>query len=71
MKPNQFEAGSLNYEVPELAEQLGISRNSLYKAIKRGQVPCIRLGGRIILPRPAIDEWLRSAGPQPKDKEIV
>ena len=53
---------SLNYAITELAKRLGIGRNSLYAAIRRGEVPNIRLAGRIILPRPAIDAWLKSAG---------
>jgi excisionase family DNA binding protein len=28
-----------------------ISRGALYEAVKRGEIPAIRLGGRILVPR--------------------
>lgn len=46
------------YNVEDLASRLGISRISLYEAIRRGEVPHIRIGRRIVLPREAIDRWL-------------
>jgi excisionase family DNA binding protein len=40
-----------------------ISRSTFYSAIKRGQVPHLRLGARrIIIPRAAFEGWLKSAG---------
>jgi excisionase family DNA binding protein len=38
-----------------------ISRGGLYAAIKRAEVPHLRLGHRILIPRKAFDEWLESA----------
>ena len=35
-----------------------ISRGALYGAIKRGEVPNLRLGGRILIPRQAFMKWL-------------
>ena len=37
--------------VPEAAEVLGICRGSAYAAVKRGEVPSVRLGKRLLLPR--------------------
>jgi excisionase family DNA binding protein len=48
--------------VDALASDLGISRQSAYAALRRGQIPHIRIGKRFIIPRSAISEWLRSAG---------
>ena len=48
--------------VRALAFDLGLSERSTREAIRRGDVPHIRLGKRIILPRTAIQEWLRNAG---------
>jgi excisionase family DNA binding protein len=48
--------------VEELTEYLGIGRQAAYQALRRGQVPCLRLGRRFIIPRAAVDEWLRRAG---------
>jgi hypothetical protein len=36
--------------VDEFGELFGISRNPAYEAVKRGDVPSIRLGGRIRVP---------------------
>jgi excisionase family DNA binding protein len=39
-----------------------ISRGGFYAAIKRGEVPHLRLGHRILIPRHAFTRWLESAG---------
>ncbi len=36
--------------VPEAARMLGISRNNCYELVKRGELPSIRLGNRILIP---------------------
>jgi len=42
-----------------------ISRATFYDAIKRGQIPHLRLGARrILIPRVAFQRWLESAGLQ-------
>ena len=44
--------------VEEAAEVLGIGRNSAYEAIKRGEIPALRLGRRLVVPRKALDRLL-------------
>ncbi len=39
-----------------------ISRGAFYAAINRREVPHIRLGSRILIPRNAFFRWLESAG---------
>jgi excisionase family DNA binding protein len=48
--------------VSELATDLGLSERSTRDALRRGEIPHIRVGRRFILPRAAIAEWLRTAG---------
>jgi excisionase family DNA binding protein len=48
--------------VDALAEELGISRQSAYAGLREGTIPSIRLGKRFIIPRAAVQEWLRKAG---------
>ncbi len=48
--------------VAALALDLGLSERSTRSALRRGEIPHIRVGRRFILPRAAIAEWLRSAG---------
>jgi excisionase family DNA binding protein len=45
--------------VPEVSKKLGISRNFGYELIKQKQLPFIRLGKRILIPRLALDEMLK------------
>lgn len=48
--------------VAALAADLGLSERSTRSALRRGEIPHIRVGRRFILPRAAIADWLRSAG---------
>jgi excisionase family DNA binding protein len=48
--------------VAALAADLGLSERSTRSALRRGEIPHIRVGRRFILPRAAIAEWLRTAG---------
>jgi excisionase family DNA binding protein len=56
---------SIYGSVDELANELGISRQSAYAALRHGKIPSIRLGKRFIIPRSAIAEWLRRPGVAP------
>jgi excisionase family DNA binding protein len=55
-------SGGTYRSVAELATDLGLSERSTRSAIRRGEIPHIRVGRRFILPRAAIAEWLRTAG---------
>jgi excisionase family DNA binding protein len=48
--------------VAALAADIGLSERSTRSALRRGEIPHIRLGRRFILPKAAIAEWLCSAG---------
>ena len=60
--PDTLQRESIYRSIAELASDIGLSERSTRSAIKRGEIPHIKLGRRIILPRAAIAEWLRSAG---------
>ena len=47
--------------VDEVAEQLGISRPSAFKAIHNGEIPFIRIGRRILVPVAAFEKFLANA----------
>lgn len=51
--------------VREAAKLLGISNGSAYEAARNGQIPTIRIGRRLIVPRVALERMLAEAG-QPK-----
>jgi len=48
----------LTYSVDEAAEVLGISRASAYEAIRKGEIPHIKIGKRILIPRVMLDDLL-------------
>lgn len=48
--------------VAALAADIGLSEKSTRSALRRGEIPHIRVGRRFILPKAAIAEWLRTAG---------
>lgn len=52
------------YSVAETAERLGISRLSAYLAIQRGEIPSLRIGRRILVPKAAFNELLAEACPR-------
>lgn len=44
--------------VEEAALILRISRPSAYEAVRTGQIPSVRVGRRILIPRARLDAWL-------------
>jgi len=46
--------------VEETAKRLGIGRNQAYEAIKRGELPAIRIGKRLLVPEAALDRMLNA-----------
>lgn len=49
---------SLTLTVTECAKRLGIGRNSAYEAVSRGEIPVIRVGKRLLVPKAALDRLL-------------
>ena len=49
------------YTVTEVAVVLRIGRNSAYEAIKRGDLPALRVGKRLLVPRVALERLLAEA----------
>ena len=44
--------------VPEAAQLLGISTWLAFQAVRRGELPSVRLGRRILIPRARLHAWL-------------
>lgn len=51
----------LTLTVEEAAESLGISRAFAYEAVARGEIPCIRIGRRVLIPKVALDRLLNAS----------
>jgi excisionase family DNA binding protein len=63
--PAEAEDGRLVYKVPEAGRMLGLTRNGSYEAAKRGDIPIIRIGKLIRVPKAAFHRMLDQAGIRP------
>jgi excisionase family DNA binding protein len=52
----------LTLKVEEAAALLGISRAHAYEMVRRGKLPSVRLGRRIVIPDRALRELLDAGG---------
>jgi excisionase family DNA binding protein len=55
----------LTFTVDEAAAILGIGRNTAYEAIRRREIPSVRFGRRLLVPRNALENLLAAATRQP------
>lgn len=60
MTPRAIPEGSapLAVSVPEAARLIGLSRSSAYEAVKRGDIPSVRIGGRVLVPLRRLEEMI-------------
>jgi excisionase family DNA binding protein len=57
----------LVYDVPEAGRLLGLKRNRAYAAAAAGEIPTIRFGRLLKVPKAAIDRLLEAASHTPGD----
>ena len=50
------------YTVAEVAASLGVSNRHVERACQEGELRCLRLGRRILIPADALDALLAEAG---------
>jgi len=43
---------------PDAGKRLGLGRNATYEAIARGEIPVLRFGRRLVVPRKALERLL-------------
>ena len=48
----------MTVSVEEAGEILGCSRNTAYEAVRRGEIPVIRIGKRLLVPKAALQRLL-------------
>lgn len=53
----------LTLSIGEVASLLGLGRTAAYEAARRGEIPSRRLGRRVIVPVPALLDWLGVSTP--------
>ncbi|MDH5327987.1 MAG: helix-turn-helix domain-containing protein [Gammaproteobacteria bacterium] len=53
-----IEQNCATYSVTEAAKILGIGKNQAYEGVKRGEIPHITIGTRILVPKDALHKKL-------------
>ena len=59
------------YTIEEAAELLGIGRSSAYRAARDGQIPAIRLGRRLLVPKVALERLLNGMSANQAGKAVA
>ena len=54
-------ADRATFTAQELADLLGVSLVMVYRMLKNGEIPRRRAGRKYIIPRSAVEDWLREA----------
>lgn len=44
--------------IREVARILGVGKNAAYTAVRTGELPVVRIGGRLLVPRAALERLL-------------
>mgnify|MGYP001581180568 CR=1 FL=1 len=60
-KSEQLPEDRLGFTVKDVAKFLGISHSSVYNAVKTGQIPSVKVGKRIVIPKDTLAQFLSSA----------
>lgn len=68
-EPFQPPPQRLTLTVEEAAATLGVSRASAYEAVRRGQIPHIRIGNRILVPRSKLQDMLNAEPSNTEDSD--
>lgn len=63
-----------NYEcmtlsIRQAAKILGVSKNVLYAAMRRGEIPFIKVGGRVVIAKALVEKLLADASQLPAKSE--
>lgn len=62
--PEPGNTDRLGLTVDEVAYELGIGRTTAYTRCRTGEIPVLRLGRRLVIPRAALEALLSSVGPK-------
>ena len=52
------EDARLAYTVEEVRQLLGLGRQAVYRAVNSGEIPSVRIGKRILVPKAALEALL-------------
>jgi len=68
MEGVKMENDRLTLTVDETAKILGVGRNSAYEAIARGEIPIVKVGKRLLVPKVALEKLLNGRLLKNKDE---
>jgi excisionase family DNA binding protein len=54
--------------VEQAAALLGVSRGTAYNAVKAGEIPTVRIGRRVLVPRQRLDAMLAGEAQEAHDR---
>jgi len=54
-------AERMTYTVPEAGKILGLGKAAAYKAARIGEIPVLRFGSRLVVPRAALERLLNDS----------
>lgn len=54
----RIQVNKLTLTVKEAAECIGVSKDLIYKMVQEKQIPCLRIGKRILFRHESIEEWM-------------
>ena len=58
MKPGDDAMTSRVMTVPEVAEFLKVHRTTIYRMVRKGQIPSFKIGNNYRFDRDAIEKWM-------------
>ena len=63
MEPEKLQLSTLpDFFTPDmLSAVLPVSKSTLYRALRQGTIPCLRVGKRFILSRPYLERWIEDS----------
>jgi excisionase family DNA binding protein len=53
--------------VIEVAQELRLARSHVYQLIQSGQLPAVRIGRSVRVPRSALEAWVQERTSEPRD----
>ncbi|MBA4495131.1 helix-turn-helix domain-containing protein [Paenactinomyces guangxiensis] len=62
IEKNSRKDDSLVYTVQEAAEKLKISTNKAYELARCGEIPTVKIGGRVMVPKKRLEDMVNSEG---------
>jgi excisionase family DNA binding protein len=71
VRPESRNKGLDLLSIPEVCQELGMGKGWVYKRIRTGEIPSVKLGHNIKVRREALEEYLQSQAYRPREDESL